>query len=104
MHASITLFAVAAFTGAALGKSGKCHGQRLYCGRSLRNLDWSDDDIMAGVHKGAQWYPVDLGPETLLDTLFECDGRAGDDALWWRSACADNGCHDAGAGHSDYCN
>ena len=66
--------------------------------------DWSDGEIMQGVHKGQQWYPAELDSARIPDTLFECDGRSGDDALWWRSACAENGCHDAGAGHSDYCN
>jgi len=60
--------------------------------------------ILAGVRKGGQWYPGGLTPEIIVNTLFECDGRRGDDALWWRSACQSYGCHDAGQGHSDYCN
>jgi hypothetical protein len=66
-------------------------------------LGWSNHDIWAGIGKGKQWYPTELTTDRLPQTLFECDGRSGDDALWWRSACADGGCHDAGSGHSDYC-
>jgi hypothetical protein len=66
-------------------------------------LGWSDDDLWSGIRKGEQWYPTELTTSRLGMTLFECDGRSGDDALWWRSACADNGCHDGGSGHSDYC-
>ncbi|KAM7195944.1 hypothetical protein V8F20_007309 [Naviculisporaceae sp. PSN 640] len=103
MLAVSVILALSALTGQVLAKGGTCHGQRLYCGSSLKNMGWSDDDIWEGIRKGGQWYPGELTTARLPGTLFECDGRSGHDALWWRSACADMGCHDAGAGHSDYC-
>ncbi|KAK3312880.1 hypothetical protein B0H66DRAFT_595380 [Apodospora peruviana] len=103
MHAAAVLLTVSAILGTALSKSGKCHGQRLYCGSSLNNMGWSDDAIWAGIRKGKQDYPNWLTSGLFPTTLFECDGRTGDDALWFRSTCSENGCHDAGSGHSDYC-
>ncbi|KAB5577635.1 hypothetical protein GE09DRAFT_1183474 [Coniochaeta sp. 2T2.1] len=103
MLATTFIFAVSPLMGSVVAESGKCHGQRLYCGSSLHNMKWSDDAIWAGLSKGKQWYPNELNADRIPNTLFECDGRSGADALWWRSSCADNGCHDGGAGHSDYC-
>jgi hypothetical protein len=126
MHATTFFFALSSLVAYTIASAGSCHGQRLYCGQSLKNMGqfsctnveytsyentltfsrspgWSNDDIWAGLSKGEQWYPSELDANRLPQTLFECDGRSGDDALWWRSACADGGCHDAGYGHSDYC-
>lgn len=64
---------------------------------------WSTDAIWAGLQKGQQDYPNWLTDKLFATTLFECDGRRGGDALWYRSACVEGGCHDAGAGRSDYC-
>jgi hypothetical protein len=92
--------ALAALTSA----NRSCHGQTLYCGHTLTNgLKWSNSDIAAALVKGEQAYPDDLANWGYDQALFECDGRSGDDALWYRSYCADAGCHDAGSGHSDYC-
>ena len=38
MLASVLIFAAATLLGSALGGNGKCHGQRMYCGRSLKNM------------------------------------------------------------------
>ncbi|KAK3387662.1 hypothetical protein B0H63DRAFT_448482 [Podospora didyma] len=103
MHASIIALGASALAGFAVASNGKCHGQRLYCGHSLTSMGWTIQQIRTSLGKGTQWYPDGMTDADLTQTLFECDGRRGDDALWYRSSCAENGCHDAGSGHSDYC-
>ncbi|ORY12220.1 hypothetical protein BCR34DRAFT_564042 [Clohesyomyces aquaticus] len=99
MHFSTVLLALT--TSTVVLASNSCHGQTLYCGKSLDGRGWSISDIWKGIRKGGRDYPDNLSDAMLPRTLFECDGRSGDDALWFRTVC--NTCVDAGAGHSDYC-
>ena len=38
MHAATFILALSSLVGYGLASSGKCHGQRLYCGHSLKNM------------------------------------------------------------------
>jgi len=38
MHAATFIFALSSLVGHSMASSGKCHGQRLYCGHSLKNM------------------------------------------------------------------